>query len=56
MMQELRRTNEIGIRMVLGSDRVEVLRMILRSALHLTAIGLLPGIPVALIVGHLLRS
>jgi predicted permease len=51
-----RRMNEIGIRMALGADRVSVVRMIIRSALQLTAIGLLLGFPVVLLAGKLLRG
>lgn len=52
----VRRTNEIGIRMALGADRSAVLRMFLRKALQMTAAGLLLGLPLSLIGGHVLRS
>jgi predicted permease len=51
-----RRTNEIGIRMALGADRQNVLRMVLRSALLQLGIGLAIGIPVALAGGRLLAN
>ena len=44
-----RRTNEIGIRMALGADRVRVVRLIMREAMSLLAIGLGLGISLALI-------
>lgn len=51
-----RRTNEVGIRMALGADRRDVLRLILRGAMKQTVIGLLIGIPLALAAGHFLQS
>lgn len=42
-----RRTHEIGVRMALGADRATVLRMTLRDALMIGAIGLGVGVPVA---------
>ena len=43
-----RRTGEIGIRMVLGAERVRVLRMILREGLLLALAGLAIGMATAL--------
>ena len=51
-----RRTHEIGIRMALGADRAGVLRMILKNSMLQTGIGLLLGIPAAVLAGYLLRS
>ncbi len=51
-----RRTREIGIRIALGATRWQVLWMVLRDGLKLTATGLLVGIPLALATGQLLRS
>ena len=42
-----RRTNEIGIRMALGAQRNDVLRMILRDALVMVGAGLVTGAPAA---------
>ena len=47
-----RRTNEIGVRMALGAGRNDVLLMILREALALTAIGMIAGLVLALITGR----
>ena len=51
-----RRTSEIGIRMALGADRLSVLRMVLRSAFLQVGIGLLIGIPIAILGGHAMAS
>ena len=42
-----RRTHEIGVRMALGADRASVLRLTLRDAIRIGAIGLGIGVPVA---------
>ena len=42
-----RRTHEIGIRMALGADRGTVLRLTLRGAIQIGAIGLGIGVPIA---------
>lgn len=44
-----RRTSEIGLRMALGANRKDVLRLILRGAYLQVVIGLVIGIPVAII-------
>jgi len=51
-----RRIPEIGLRMALGADRASVVRLILRGAAIQIGIGLLIGIPTALVAGRLLRS
>jgi predicted permease len=51
-----RRTAEIGVRMALGAQRVEILRMILRESLIVAAVGLGVGLPASLLVARTLRS
>ena len=47
--QVARRTSEIGLRMALGADRGSVVRMVMRGAFFQAGLGLVIGIPVALI-------
>ena len=51
-----RRINEIGVRMALGANRGNVVVMVMRRALVLVGIGLVIGIPVALVGGRLMRT
>jgi ABC-type antimicrobial peptide transport system permease subunit len=50
------RTAEIGVRMAVGARREQVVWMILKDSLVLTAIGVLMGIPLAMLVGRALTS
>jgi predicted permease len=50
------RTREIGVRIALGSSRTAIARMVLADVLMLAAIGILIGLPVAFVLGRLLRS
>jgi predicted permease len=47
-----RRTSEIGLRMALGADRGNVVRLVLHGAFLQVGIGLVLGIPSALIGAH----
>jgi predicted permease len=51
-----RRTAEIGVRMALGAQRSQVVWMILRSSLWLTLIGVLVGVPLAILISRTLAS
>jgi predicted permease len=51
-----RRTAEIGVRMALGARRGQVVWMILRSSLWLTLIGILVGVPLAILMSRALAS
>ena len=50
------RTSEIGVRMALGADRLNIVRLILRGAFLLVSIGLLIGIPLAIGAGRLMAA
>lgn len=47
------RTGEIGIRLALGANRMDMQRMVLRDAFLQVAMGLAIGIPCAIETGHL---
>ena len=51
-----RRTREIGIRMALGAQEVDVLRMVMKEGMGLVGIGLLLGLTVALVITRVLTS
>ncbi|MGB0123483.1 MAG: ABC transporter permease [Silvibacterium sp.] len=50
------RTVEIGVRMAVGAQRKQVVWMVLRDSLVLTAFGVALGIPLAFLVGKTLAS
>jgi predicted permease len=51
-----RRTSEIGVRMALGADRMNVIRLVLRGAFMQILIGLLIGIPVSIACSKLISA
>ncbi|MGO8818164.1 MAG: ADOP family duplicated permease [Terriglobia bacterium] len=50
------RTHEIGIRMALGAERVDVLRMVVRQGLRLVGLGTAIGVVAAFAVTKVLRT
>ena len=51
-----RKTNEIGIRIALGSGRVQIASLILSEALQMVLAGFVLGIPAAMATARLMRS
>jgi predicted permease len=52
----VRRTAEIGVRVALGARSADVIRMVLREALLMAAIGIAIGIPLAAAAGQLIAT
>jgi len=50
------RTSEIGVRMAMGADRENVMKMVLRAAFSQIGIGLALGIPAAIGAGKLMKD
>jgi len=51
-----RRTNEIGIRVALGANRKQILKMVLREAFALVLVGVILGLPAALAAARLVAN
>ena len=52
----VRRTAEIGVRMALGANRANIVGMVLRGAFLQVAVGLMIGIPLAIMAGRFMAS
>ena len=52
----MQRTHEIGVRMALGAQNVDVVRLVVGYAIKLAVIGLAIGVPCALLMTHALTS
>ena len=51
-----RRTREIGIRLALGAQRADILRMILKEGLFMVVVGVVLGVIMAVVSGRLIAS
>jgi predicted permease len=51
-----RRTGEVGLRVALGAQRSQVVRMVLIDALRIVGVGIVIGLPLALFLVRLLKS
>jgi len=51
-----RRTNEIGIRIALGAQRQDVLRLVMRDSMGLVITGIVIGLAVAVAVSRFVAS
>jgi len=47
-----RRTKELGLRMALGARQSEVIWMVMKEVLSLLGLGLLVGVPTAILLGQ----
>jgi ABC-type antimicrobial peptide transport system permease subunit len=51
-----RRSTEIGVRMALGAQRGQVVRMVMRESLQIAVLGVALGIPLAMLAGYFMGS
>ena len=51
-----RRTSEIGVRMALGTTSAAILRLVLGESLRIVLVGVLVGIPAALLLARVIRA
>jgi putative ABC transport system permease protein len=51
-----RRAQELGVRMALGAQRPDLLRMVLREGMTLVVLGLAMGLPIAFALTRLISS
>ena len=51
-----RRTKEMGLRMALGADRIEVLSMVVKQGLRITLLGIGAGLALAYLATRLMAS
>jgi putative ABC transport system permease protein len=50
------RQHEIGVRMALGAQRADIVRMVMRQGVILTAAGVIPGLVIAYLAGRSMQS
>ncbi len=50
------RTGEIGVRMAMGADRGDIVRLVVRQGMELSAIGIAVGIAAAFVLGRVMTA